>query len=436
MLSAILDFILNNDNEHDFSAREELFFESRDGNDPEYIKELIIESRKENILDTLKLLFRLRKLSNNTKYLFYDLFIELFNFDDEVREALIYNIENIVKFGRWDDLIELYNRLYHDEDFCNSVLFLISQQLISDIEVINPSLVAKWIPSEGSRLDKPRHFYSHLANYMRLTKGQLRKNYISPLRSKLNIVERNICEGNYSKIDYMSLGEKAITKHEHIFLKYDRNRYLKYKKSVNLSLEDEIVNIYYKSFSTFKNSSDVFVLDLNMYPSVLKYAIAMILNQSFFITFEEEPKIIYFPISSSVRERIRMILNLISSDFTISNESGIRFEKIYSLVCGRGVDRVLILTNSLKYGYNLNTIEKKFSLASENIPHCVYWCMKPNTPLHFFDYEDEQWETVLMGYDVESLPYMFSSDIMTLSNVMYKVLDSKTYNSIKLLDES
>lgn len=421
--------LLFNDCDYDFSAREELFYESRDNNDSEYIKDLIIEARNENLHDTLKLLFRLRKLGN--RELFYDLFVELFNYDDEVRDALIYNIENVVKFGRWDDLIELYNRLYHDEEFCNSVLVLISEQLITDHDVINPSLVSKWIPSEGSKLDKPRHFYSHLSHFMGLKKGDLRKNYISPLRFRLNLIERNVCGGNFQNIDYMTLNEASLRKYEHIFLEKDRERFLEYKERVKTNLEDEIVNIYYKHFSNVKPTNIAFVLDLKMIPSVFKYAVAMLLNQSSFITFEPEPRIVYFAHPQNIRERIRLILTLLNSNE--DEDGGVQLENVYSLIELRDdVEYVLILTNSMKYGYDLKQIDQGEPCG---VPKCIYWNMKPNTPLHFFDYSNSQFETILMGFDLESLPYMFDSNITDLKQIMYKVLDSNTYKTITLRDQ-
>jgi len=199
------------------------------------------------------------------------------------------------------------------------------------------------------------------------------------------------------------------------------HRNLEYKNTVKMDLEDEIMNVYYKCFSNSKHSNILFVLDMNMYHSVFKYAVAMLLNQDYFISFESNPSLIHFT-SKHIRERVKMILKIKQS--SKREEKGVQLENIYSLIPHKCTEYVLIMTNTMKYGYDSNIIEKYIFK-----PKCIYWNMKPNTPLHFFDVSSS-FETILMGYDVESMPFMFDLHITNLNQIMYKVLDSSVYKSI------
>lgn len=107
------------------------------------------------------------------------------NGSQNLKNNLLYNIHLIPKYGRWKDLIQLY-QLITDQEFRDEVLDYFEEQLNEDLcemcKSKSVSMCAKYIPTEGHTVDKRCHFYSHLAKYMQITKKQLRTRYITPLR--------------------------------------------------------------------------------------------------------------------------------------------------------------------------------------------------------------------------------------------------------------
>lgn len=116
------------------------------------------------------------------------------------------NLNNIVIFGRYDDLYALF-----DTPLENDVIFLIKQQLIEDIKSETPSLLCKWLKSENcSSLDSRK-----LATKTRKLLGLTSKEYrilLSRLRKKICLFEniltskekyplnaKKITIGNYKK---------------------------------------------------------------------------------------------------------------------------------------------------------------------------------------------------------------------------------------------
>lgn len=95
-------------------------------------------------------------------------------------------LKNVHLIDNWYFCFELYKLL--DEDFKVEILDLLEEQLhIDEIDNINGhkmdvSDCATCFPSETSSFNKQTHIFEHLAVYMQLTKKELRKRYITPLR--------------------------------------------------------------------------------------------------------------------------------------------------------------------------------------------------------------------------------------------------------------
>ena len=134
------------------------------------------------------------------------------NYWTKTYEGNIYNYIN--KYGCWNDILtKKYVDLYDFE------IQLIAEQLIKDkknLELNEPiSLCAKWAPSENKKYDKRNNIsekialkiYSILDNNNELSdeinkkykfqnkyKEFYRKMYLTPLRNKINIIEKLMCK--------------------------------------------------------------------------------------------------------------------------------------------------------------------------------------------------------------------------------------------------
>lgn len=128
-----------------------------------------------------------------------------------------------IKYSSWKDLNYLLNT-----PILNDIIDLWMTQLLLDKRSENPSYAAKWIPSEKSTLDVIYKLWAKITNKMGIDRKTLRKNYISPLRAKLDIVESYVTSGNFDMIDYKKVPKRARNKYHETFMKHDQDRYLEY----------------------------------------------------------------------------------------------------------------------------------------------------------------------------------------------------------------
>lgn len=140
----------------------------------------------------------------------------------------------VPEYGRWDDLIWLYD---HAQNLVvrSAIETMLKKQLDDDYGAYlnrKPiTLLAKWMPSlNTSSKDTKR-----IANNLRLGFGWSPKSYrqrLSTLRMYLNVVERTISAGKWDEIDYDAVPSKAGMIYRGAFLRHDSERYEKYLEDV------------------------------------------------------------------------------------------------------------------------------------------------------------------------------------------------------------
>ena len=186
-------------------------------------------------------------------------------------ETYICNIKvYIEKYGRWKDMQFIsYNLKNIDHKIEMSI---ISHQLIEDkINMENNkqvSLCAKWAPSEKDRNDRQRQFAKKVASVIYGSKDtykmvKYRKEYLVPLRKKIDIVESKMCDDKWGLIKYENVPGVASNKLKKAFIKHDEERYKKYLgdvaanvKKINVTgiLPHELVGVYIKDLEKFRNN--------------------------------------------------------------------------------------------------------------------------------------------------------------------------------------
>lgn len=211
----------------------DLFFmlsASRD-KENELVFHLIDEAFNEDDLLTLKMIFWCRDRERQGERTLFRNIIHYMALYDGIKypELIRKNIKNIPVFGRWDDLFVLL-----DTPLESNMIKFIKNQLIRDLKSDNPSLLAKWMPSENTSSLKTRA----LCTKLRKKFGWSRKYYtdrITLLRKKIDIVENKLRERNYSEIDYSKLPSMAMFKYKSAFKRNDEERYNEYLKEVSES---------------------------------------------------------------------------------------------------------------------------------------------------------------------------------------------------------
>ena len=127
------------------------------------------------------------------------------------------NLERLVHYGRWDDLVALVGTPLEED-----AITLFAKQLTADKAALEAdgdepkrsiSLLGKWFPSEGHSVDRRTQLAKKVARRLKTNKAGLRKTVLAPLRKHLSLVETKMCEGNWDEIDFSHVPSLCMKMH-------------------------------------------------------------------------------------------------------------------------------------------------------------------------------------------------------------------------------
>jgi hypothetical protein len=122
------------------------------------------------------------------------------------------NIALIPKYGRWDDLVALYNTP------CEKDALHIWSLAIQSVDANVFGLAAKWADRQDVKL----------RNYM----GFSPKGFRKLLVSKTMVVESLMCSGRWEKVNYNHVPSVASARYANAFKKHDETRYNEWRESL------------------------------------------------------------------------------------------------------------------------------------------------------------------------------------------------------------
>jgi hypothetical protein len=141
-------------------------------------------------------------------------------------DVLAKNINLIPYYGRYDDFLVLL-----DTPLEKLTMTLIKAQLLADIDSEQPSLLAKWLPSENASSYETKRLAKKVRESLGLTSKQYRKT-LSNLRGKINLVETQMSEKNFGEIEYDKIPSKAGLIYRKAFYRNDEERYTEFVNAV------------------------------------------------------------------------------------------------------------------------------------------------------------------------------------------------------------
>lgn len=121
------------------------------------------------------------------------------------------NVRYIAEYGRWDDLLELFNTPLEHE----------ALRAIADGLREGNALCAKWMPRKGADANK-------LRAYLQLTPKEYRKTLVK----LTNAVEQLMCANEFEAIDYSKLPSVASARYQKAFGRHDPIGYSAYIESL------------------------------------------------------------------------------------------------------------------------------------------------------------------------------------------------------------
>ena len=126
------------------------------------------------------------------------------------------NLENIPRYGRWDDIIYSCIGTKVEEN----ALSLIKKQLTIDLDSKTPSLLAKWLPSENGSSMETKRMGGVIRRYLGMSHKEYRQ-MLSALRSSINIVEKLMSENRWNEIEFDKVPSRAGFIYKNAFARRD-----------------------------------------------------------------------------------------------------------------------------------------------------------------------------------------------------------------------
>ncbi len=146
-------------------------------------------------------------------------------------ETVIRNIENIARYGRFDDLLVLFDTACE-----GNVMEYIEKQLRTDIAAMERgeavSLAGKWLPSVNTSNKETVRRAKKIARFLKMEESAYRKMLVR-LRAYIKIIENNLREGDYT-FEYEAQPSKALLKYRGAFIRNDNERYLEFIRGVRM----------------------------------------------------------------------------------------------------------------------------------------------------------------------------------------------------------
>ena len=110
----------------------------------------------------------------------------------------------------------------------NEIIEILVSQLQKDSESLsnlskNISLVAKWLPTEGSVIDRKYRLVSKICKRLKISKSTYRKDYLTPLRASLPLVERFLSSKSYNLINPHSVPIIALHRYSKTLVQHGIN---------------------------------------------------------------------------------------------------------------------------------------------------------------------------------------------------------------------
>lgn len=395
----------------------------------------------------------------------------------------------IAEYGRWDDLVYIYLNTSSLE-IKERVFANIYCQLEIDFDNYNQnrsvSLLAKWFPSEKSKT-YPR-FFSEYCSFYGIAKPYLRK-ALRELREYLKVVEVNMCNKEWHKIDYSGVPSKANLIYNGAFLRNDTDRRSKYlddlksgKTKINAGtiFPHEIVHKYRYNFkydesleqlwkSLPKNEiQDTIVVadgsgsmgssigDTTVRASDIATALAIYFSEKMngqfknnFITFSTTPQLVNLDNCKSLKDKIAKTISYnevsntdIEATFDLILQTSIRHEynqsdmpKNILIISDMEFDQASGVKNFTRLGFSVHktlfeTINKKYLDNGYKMPKLIFWNVNSRTNVIPMQ-ENENGVVLVSGFGT-NVASMIMSGKTDPYEILVEKLNSERYLKISL----
>lgn len=396
---------------------------------------------KEDKNIALKILFYLADVreGQGERKLFRNCFKWLALNDEKVAKKLLIQIP---EYTRWDNVLETLEGTALEQ----IALKFVADKLIEDASEKNPSLCAKWAPSEQASSKVTKRLAKKVRTVLDYSPKQYRK-LLSSLRKKIDVVERKMCAGDWSKIEYPAVPSRAASIYRKAFKAHDEARYSKFltkvekgEEKINASVlypydivrsvrtqssKDRTLEVQWKALPDYlagNKHNGIVVADVsgsmdssgyyggnttNIAPIDVAVSLAIYFAErnegvfkDHFMIFSRDAKLLKIS-GTSLYQNVKDVLG----DREVANTN---LQAVFDLILSRGVrnkvpqsemPECIIIVSDMQFdqavatGYgqrdvtNHAAIKAKYAAAGYNVPKLVYWNVNSysDTPIKYDD---------------------------------------------------
>lgn len=432
---------------------------------PQDVRAIVLKAADEDLSLTLKTIFYLRDIrgGQGERETFKQAIVALAN--SKLLPGDL--ISHIPTFGRFDDLLCLL-----DTPLKRDVVDFIRLQLFTDVESNTPSLAAKWLPSENTSSRATRAMASKLRGLLGLTPKTYR-NMLTALRSKIRIVERQMCARDWLGINYQSVPSNAAMRYRKAFAKHDEPGYTKFLADVKAGKQtinsgtlfpydivgkyltqgayavDETLEAQWKALPDLfdgKESKGIVIADVSGsmrgQPLNVSISLAMYIAErnkgpfhNMFMTFSSTPEIQVIK-GNTLCQRVA---NLSQAAWEMSTNLQAAFAKLLEVAISSGATAdempdTLYIVSDMEFDRcchvtNYDAIRSQYHAAGFELPTIVFWNVNSRndqSPIR----QDESGTMLVSGCSPSILKNVLAKASKTPYELMLEVINGERYNLI------
>lgn len=393
--------------------------------------------------------------------------------------TMMKNIQNVVTFGRADDLYAFVGTPIE-----KGVWAFIKATLFSDMKKMQEgksiSLMAKWLKSINTSSAEARELGRMTAENLGLSEREYRK-MLSIMRRYLKVVEVAMSSGNWKQVEYSAVPSRAMTKYRKAFMRNDGERFNKFLTKVEkgevkvnadtlypydlvkkymgrnfyspMNTEDRVVETQWKALPNYVEgennvlvmadvSGSMFCADARPICSSIGLAIYFAERnkgafEGFYMTFTDEPHYIKVQKGNSLYQNVSAVRN---TDIGYSTNLEKAFlQVLHTCVVNNipqeDVPKALVVISDMEInpffsGYRsldfVTAMEKRFAQAGYQMPKLILWnvearqdtfhASKNNVNVQFASGSSTStFRSILESIGMDA----YSAMVKTLSNPMY-----------------
>ena len=400
-------------------------------------------------------------------------------------ETMEKNFDNIIKFGRADDLY-----IFVGTPIESDMWAFIKATLYNDLKNMENkksiSLMAKWLKSVNTSSVESCELGRMTAKNIGLSERNYRK-MLSAMRRYIGVLEVAMSNGDWKQVEYSAIPSRAMSKYHKVFMRHDAERFEKFlnrveKGEVKINADtlypydlvrkylnggyysaycatdiDRVVEAQWKALPNYiEGENNVIVMaDVsgsmfcdNMRPISSSVGLALYFAErnkgdfaGLYMTFTNNPNFIKVNKNSTLRDNIKAVMQ---TDVGYSTNLEAAFMKILNTcienrVPEKDLPKALVVVSDMEInryfsGYGLDFVSEmamRFHKAGYEMPKLILWNVEARQDI-FHASKDNPYVQFASGSSTSTFKSILESIGMNAYEAMLKVLNNSMYDCVVL----